>query len=207
MRIFFFPQTLPESFVEDNREMLCEYVVFLTIKGAWDLKFSITRSRDIDHPEKFEFSEGCEAFVLSNNLTGGDHLLFKLSGKSQFDVYIFNGDDGFPKTAAAPNEAPINGSEASEPPVAREIGESSNRRQYHPAAAEGNEFSAGGLHGLFANEEPQELSDEQGEDADEHDRDHAPREEQQTHPSFFKRLTQTNLGSTSTSVTFNSLVS
>lgn len=166
-------KVLPPWFVEENMESLCKTVVLVTTK-AWDLRFSITRSERVT--PVVVFSGGWEAFAISNNLALGDQLIFKFSGISQFDVYIFNAD-GTPKRLARTNEAPMEWSDESEQPKVKRIKSSSFRQDW--PVVEDKEASA---------------NEEQETDADEC-KNQSPKVNQKLHPRFFKRLKPSNFQS------------
>lgn len=162
-------------------ESLCKSVVLVTNK-AWDLRFSITRSGRMI-PEVV-FSGGWEFFAISNNLAQGDQLIFRFSGVSQFDVYIFYAD-GTPKRVVTPTESLMNRSEASELPAVKKMKFPEFRQE--TVVVEDSEASANGLCGNFAKEEIRELPHEQ-ENNSSKCTDHSQREKHNLHPSFFKRL-------------------
>ena len=170
-------------------EKLYRPVVLLTNK-AWSLRFAIChRQRVIPH---IVFCGGWKAFAVSSNLAEGDQLVFELSAVAQFNVYIFNAD-GTPKTAAPPSKAPMKWSHISELPKRNKSKYVKSRYKY--IFVEERKASVNGSCGVFAKEEIQELPNENENDAGEYSRDHAPGERHKSHPSFFKRLTLSNFGS------------
>lgn len=182
-----FLQTLPKWFVDDNKDRLYKPVVLLTNK-AWSLRLAVVHWQRAT-PDVV-FCGGWKAFAISSNLSEGDQLVFKLSGMSQFDAYIFN-PDGTPKTMVPPPEAPTKWSGVSELPKVKKL-KSSKCSSDRPATNE-KKASANGLCGLLAKEETGESPNEQENDVVEYDI--SPSEDQEFYPSFFKRLTETNFRS------------